>query len=207
MGLPKPGKSIASQRFSGHVGQGDIFSALMDHPAMIDIVRELCGLAVRLDHTYGIHMSPGTSGLDLHGGAVPFDPCQFYVTDADGIHCGLVAAQWALTDAWPGDGGFVCVPGSHKSRFAIPAEVTYGHPVVREIPLRAGDLVIFTEALAHGTLPWNGAADRRTLLYKYSPGNSSWHRDPPVDPQVVLGLSAQQQRLCQAASVAYHEDV
>jgi Phytanoyl-CoA dioxygenase (PhyH) len=205
--LPRPGDSIGSQRFAGYVGKAEIFGALMDHLAVIDIVTELCGPDVRLDHTYGIHMAPGTAGLDLHGGPLPWDPCQYYVADVTGIHCGLVAVQWALADAWPGDGGFACVPGSHKARFDRPDTVTYGHAVVREVPLRAGDMVIFTEALTHGTFPWKGKIDRRTILYKYAPGSISWHRDPPVTAEAIASLSPRQRRLCQPPSVAYHEPV
>ena len=37
---------------------------------------------------------------------------------SDGImRNGLTVATWALTDVGPGDGGFVCVPGSHKTNF------------------------------------------------------------------------------------------
>ena len=38
-------------------------------------------------------------------------------------------------------------------------------------------LVIFTEALTHGTAPWRGQHQRRSLLYKYSPGQQSWARE------------------------------
>ncbi len=207
LNLPRPGDSIGSQRFANYVGKDPIFGALMDHPAVIDVVRELCGSEVRLDHTYGIHMAPNTDGLDLHGGPLPWDPCQYYVTDEHGIHCGLVAVQWAAGDAWPGDGGFACVPGSHKARFNRPDAVTYGHAVVREVPLMAGDMVLFTEALTHGTFPWKGATDRRTILYKYAPGSISWHRDAPVSTDALRTLTPRQQRLCQPPSVAYHEQV
>ncbi|MEC7227866.1 MAG: hypothetical protein VXW00_13420, partial [Candidatus Latescibacterota bacterium] len=39
---------------------------------------------------------------------------------------------------------------------------------------QAGDVVIFTETLTHGTLPWNGAHERRALLYKFSPGSLAY---------------------------------
>jgi len=29
---------------------------------------------------------------------------------------------------------------------------------------------MFTEAMTHGTLPWRGAGERRTLFFKYDPG-------------------------------------
>ena len=120
-------------------------------------------------------MAPGTSGLGLHGGATPFDPAQYYLLRDGQIRCGLVAVQWALVDHPPGGGGFCCVPGSHKASFPLPGRPDGG--LVVEVPLAAGDLVLFTEALTHGTLDWQGPAVRRTLLYKYSPGSSTWAED------------------------------
>jgi hypothetical protein len=35
-------------------------------------------------------------------------------------------------------------------------------------PVKAGSIVIFSEALTHGTLPWAAPFPRRTLLYKYA---------------------------------------
>ena len=33
----------------------------------------------------------------------------------------------------------------------------------------AGDVIIFTEALIHGTVEWTAEHERRSLLYRYSP--------------------------------------
>ena len=54
--------------------------------------------------------------------------------------------------------------------------------------------MIFTEALTHGTLPWTAPFQRRHLLFKYSPGNSAWDRNPSV-PTDVLPLLTERQRL------------
>ena len=35
-------------------------------------------------------------------------------------------------------------------------------------------MLIFTEALVHGTRKWTSNNKRRSLLYKYSPGYSTW---------------------------------
>ena len=42
--------------------------------------------------------------------------------------------------------------------------------------MRAGDMLIFTEALTHGTLDWTAPYERRALLYKYSPAHEAWGR-------------------------------
>jgi hypothetical protein len=203
--LPPPGTSIQSQRFSAHLGRSPAFQALIDHPAVLDVAAELCGAHVRLDHAYGIVMAPGTGGLGLHGGARPFDPAQYFVVQDGRLHCGLIAAQWALVDHPAGGGGFCCVPGSHKATFRLPDG--YDPGVVTEVPLGAGDVVIFTEALTHGTIPWVGPGQRRTLLYKYAPGSSAWAEDQRWPPDLLRQLTDRQKLLMQPPSVAYHQPV
>jgi len=60
--------------------------------------------------------------------------------------------------------------------------------------LLAGDVLIFTEALIHGTAAWKAAHERRTLLYKYSPPHSSWAIQP-YDVSRYPNASEQQRRL------------
>jgi len=201
LALPSPGADIQSQRFAGHLHRSPAFVALLDHKAVFDILVELCGPALRLDHAYGIVMTPGTAGLGLHGGATPFDPAQFYVVDGGQIRCGLVAVQWSLVDHPPGAGGFRCVPGSHKAGFPLAAPAP--PDLVVDVPLAAGDVVIFTEALTHGTAPWRGPHQRRTLLYKYSPGNSSWGKDEVLAPELAPMLSPRQRLLFEPPYVAH----
>lgn len=205
LAVPPPVDTIQSQRFYGHLPSAPAFRALIDHPAVLEVVVELCGPYVRLDHVYGIIMAPGTSGLALHGGATPFDPAQYYVVTEGRIHCGLVAAQWALVDHPAGGGGFCCVPGSHKASFVLPNG--YQRDLVREVSLAAGDVVVFTEALTHGTIPWSGPGQRRTLLYKYSPGSSTWAEDQRWPAELLQALSPRQKLLLQPPSVAYHQPV
>jgi ectoine hydroxylase-related dioxygenase (phytanoyl-CoA dioxygenase family) len=203
--LPLPADTIQSQRFSGHLASSPAFVALLDHPAVFAVLVELCGTTLRLDHAYGIVMAAGTSGLGLHGGATPFDPAQFYVVNDGRISCGLVAVQWALVDHRPGDGGFCCIPGSHKGSFRLPDPPPPGLAV--EVSLAAGDVVVFTEALVHGTLTWRGERDRRTLLYKYSPGSSSWGKDETLPPELAPMLSGRQRLLFEPPYVAYRRPV
>jgi hypothetical protein len=205
LGLAAPADTIQSQRFSGHLPGSASFQRLIDHPAVFDVVVELCGRHVRLDHAYGIVMAPGTSGLGLHGGATPFDPAQYYVVRDGQLRCGLVAIQWALVDHPPRGGGFCCVPGSHKANFPLPRAPD--RALVVEVPLAAGDLVVFTEALTHGTLDWEGPSVRRTLLYKYSPGSSTWAEDQRWPTSLLRQLTERQRLLLQPPSVAYHQPV
>jgi ectoine hydroxylase-related dioxygenase (phytanoyl-CoA dioxygenase family) len=121
------------------------------------------------------------------------------------MRSGLTAVTYCLTGAAPGDGGFCCIPGSHKSNFAtsLPADVrTYRrqpHYLVQPA-LQPGDAVIFTEALVHGTAPWRAGHERRALLYKYSPGHSAWMGEY-YDAGDYPGLSERQRRILAPPSV------
>ena len=202
--LPTPGTDIASQRFRDEFLAWDqACRDLIDHAAVLPIITQLCGRHVRLDHAYGIIMSPNTGGLGLHGGAVPFDPSQFYVAGNGRIHTGLIVVSFALVDVPSGAGGFCCIPGSHKANFPVPEDVD--RSMVQQVPHGPGGVVIFTEALAHGTLPWTADYQRRHLLFKYSPGNSAWQKDE--GQYAGLELTDRQRRLVEPPYVGHRKPV
>jgi len=188
----EPGPSIGEQRFGAQgamLGWHQALRDLMDHRVVQAVLSEFIGPYVRLDHAYGIMMKPRTSGLGLHGPAHPFDPSQYYLYRSGTIRTGLLTFTWALTDGRPGDGGFGCIPGSHRAEEPVPAGV---ETLVTEIPQPAGSLLVFTEALVHCTIPWMGAATRWALLYKYSPGSSAW--DPAGGAAEILPSMTDRQR-------------
>jgi ectoine hydroxylase-related dioxygenase (phytanoyl-CoA dioxygenase family) len=202
--LPPAGPSVATQRF-GPDGEllrwHQAFRDLVDHPLVLDALAQLVGPTARLDHSYGIVMRPGTSGLGLHGPQQPFDPAQFYVHRGGRMWNGMVVFAWALTDARPGDGGFGCIPGSHRAEEPLPPGA---ERLVTEVPQRAGSLLVFTEALFHCTIPWNGREDRLSVLYKFCPGNSAYARRPPAPPEVVELLTARQRVLVEPPAAEGH---
>src|SRR3984893_1298307 len=205
-GLPLPGQALASQRFADDFLLWDGgFRALMNHPAVVPLLRDLLGDGLRLDHAYGIVMAPNTSGLGLHGGGTPWDPSQYYLYRGGRMHSGLTTVTWSLVDTPPDQGGFGCIPGSHKANECVPSEVPGGW--VKEIPLAAGSVLIFTEALTHATLPWTASYDRRAVLFKYSPGHLAWgrYREPPKSLWRLL--TDEQRRLVQPPSVYPHDPV
>ena len=122
-----------------------------------------------------------------NGGGTPYDPSQYYPWRNGTMHNGLVVVPFALTAVGPGDGGFAAIPGSHKSNLPCPDDFktfTKTGPWVVQVPQPAGSIVIFTEALTHGTWPWTAAGERRSLLYKFSPGHMSWLREYPAAADV-----------------------
>jgi ectoine hydroxylase-related dioxygenase (phytanoyl-CoA dioxygenase family) len=76
---------------------------------------------------------------------------------------------------------------------------------VTQPPVEAGDALIFTEALIHGTMPWTSSHERRALLYKYSPGHSSW-ASTYYNPADYPTATAQQIRIMAAPSIGSRPD-
>ena len=166
------------------------FRHMLVHPKVISILNEILGVGFRLDHGPGlIQMEKGTEGHWLHGG-MTFDPSQYHHFSHGRMSCGLCVAAWQLTDVQPGDGGFACIPGSHKSNYRPPQPVVSLQNdlgCVHQVVAPAGSVIIFNEALVHGTLPWTRTDRfRRSILFKYSPGFLSWgspHTKCPItDP-------------------------
>ena len=89
--------------------------------------------------------------------------------------------MYQLADINPGDGGLVCIPGSHKSAFPCPRPIAtleaadefprdnpYTGTLYEQVAAKKGSAVIFSEALTHGAQPWVASHQRRTLLYRYA---------------------------------------
>ena len=150
------------------------FRDLLVHPKLIPYLNTLMGRGWKLDHGVDVlNSTAGCEGLKLHGsGNMTFNGSRFYAYQNGTMRCGLIVCQYSLTDVNPGDGGLCVIPGSHKANLSCPEDILTleaNEEVVYHIPLSAGDLVIFNEATTHGTLPWIGEGERRTVLYRYTP--------------------------------------
>ncbi len=96
-------------------------------------------------------------------------------------HAGFINAGTTLVDV-PEGTGFVCLPGSHKRNFEPPDNLSIydGPPTVINVPVNAGDCVIFTEALYHGGRRWTEDYPRLTVFNRYI-DNGSHNRFPIED--------------------------
>jgi ectoine hydroxylase-related dioxygenase (phytanoyl-CoA dioxygenase family) len=172
-------------RDCGHLLElGAPFRRLVARAALIDPLVELVGDAFRLDHAYLVVNRAGDRSVahKLHCGGTPRDPSQAYAFHGGRFENGLVGAIFALTDAPEGAGGFCCIPGSHKARLSLPSgwdDPERAFAVVRQPALERGDVLLFTEGLTHGALPWRARHDRRVLIYKYCPGFMQWEPGSP----------------------------
>ena len=196
-GLAEPGDTTDEQRFGGG-GAGDggagflewgrPFANLLDHPDIMPIVAMVLGEGFRIDHFYGIYMREGTRSSHIHGGATPFVQSEYFYFKDGSVHNGLSVVSWNLSDVGPEHGGFLCIPGSHKSNYRAPDSIIAAHEnascvVVPEA--KAGSAIVFTEALSHGTAPWTAEHQRRSLLYKYDPSHLAYSAKQAEPPKSV----------------------
>jgi hypothetical protein len=189
---------------------GPAFQDLIDHPKIVPYLSELLGPKFRIDHDYCIFMTKGGKRGGLHGGETDRAPDHWYKYKDGVMRNGLTVVTYFLAPAKAGDGGFACIPGSHKSNFvtSLPKDVRAferpAHYVVQP-EAEAGDALIFTEALIHGTLPWTADRERRSLLYKYSPGHSAWSQNYYTLDE-FSDLTEQQKRILAVPSVGHRPD-
>eukprot|EP00930_Biecheleria_cincta_P075984 TRINITY_DN63189_c0_g1_i1.p1 TRINITY_DN63189_c0_g1~~TRINITY_DN63189_c0_g1_i1.p1 ORF type:complete len:377 (+),score=58.68 TRINITY_DN63189_c0_g1_i1:27-1133(+) len=162
------------------------FRQFMCHPRVVPILTELLGVGYRLDHSpLLLVQEQGAEGHTLHGGAVtesgePAWPLMYSFSHGQ-MRNQLLTVCMQLRDAGPEDGGFCVVPGSHKSNFPVPpalADVSDEDLAehVRQPAIASGDVLVFTEAVLHGTLPWTADHQRRTVIYRFAPPGSAYGR-------------------------------
>ena len=110
---------------------------------------------------------------------------QDYSVEESGPRAGFLNTGISLVDVPPGT-GFVCLPGSHKRNFEPPDNLSIydGPPTVINIPVNAGDCVIFTEALYHGGRRWTESYPRFTIFNRYIDNGS--HRAFPIESHKYL---------------------
>jgi hypothetical protein len=199
----------STHRFGNLLDWGQPFLDLIDNSTVTSYLAAILGPKFRLDHEYAdlIRRGKGPIGTRLHGGSAPFDPSQYYVVREGEIHSGLVVVAYNLRDVNRGDGGFAAVSGSHKTNWPFPDEwkeldLPGGRPFVTPVTGPAGTAIVFTEAMTHGTLPWRGAGERRTIFYKYSPHPVSWAARY-YDASKYPGLTDAQRAILEAPNARY----
>jgi len=148
------------------------FRELICLPPLTRYLDGLLGRGWHLDHAPEAFDYPaGTDGQHLHFGQPYPQDGVWYQARGGTIRSGLLVAEFLLTDQPAGGGGFCAIAGSHKANFPCPDGIRrweQDQAAVSNPGARAGDVIVFTEALAHGTLPWRNQFRRRVALYRYA---------------------------------------
>ena len=204
--VPTPGETHrfgSAPEGSGFLEWGKPFCDLLDHPQIMPILRFRLGDCFRLDRIYGMYMCEGMQRGRLHadyGATSPTSGAQpgaYYPFRDNQILNGFVVVTWNLADTGPDFGGFCCVPGSHKSNFKLPQQIDDAPEKASCVAVPsapAGSVILFTEALTHGTTAWKGKHERRSILYKYCVSHMAW-KSQRVQPPKNTELTPRQQIL------------
>ena len=163
------------------VEAGEPFEKLIDHPAWVDRVHYYCGEkdtyvdGLFIDECFASVRRTG-GFFPIHSGAQDLAVRTQYRYHNGKFRCGQVNILMAVTDVGPGDGGTLVVPGSHKTNF-LPDEVaalyrdrknyiTLPEGAI-EVHLKAGDVLLFADALMHGATERINPGERRVVIYRY----------------------------------------
>jgi hypothetical protein len=174
----------AGMELQNIVHAGPAFEALIDHPSWVDRMRRYCGEqgtwveGLFIDECFAsVRRSGGY--FPMHSGGQDRVIRNQYAFGDGRWQCGQVNILVALTDIGPGDGGTRILPGSHKSNLAHPIfKIPYEErarqddEVVEgaiEVHLKAGDALLFVDALSHGATKRTNPGERRAVIYRYGP--------------------------------------
>ncbi len=173
--------------FQSIIEGGSVFEKLIDHPAWIDLVKKYIhssvnGLSI---HENFLNVRGPGGYLHIHcGGHVPLSYLTFRQNNTGEWMVGQINVLMALNDIGDGDGPPVLIPGSHKCTEIHPRLEVDGRGLIyddvsgkpagtatamQEMYLKAGDVLLFTDAITHGAAERTNPGYRRTIVYRYSP--------------------------------------
>ncbi len=194
---------------------GDVWEELIDHPSWFEKIKHFIGTddpenfdghhgPAFIDECFGTIRGPGGAQRLHSGGHAGTIRTQFRF-HAGKFHCGQVNVLVALTDIGPGDGATMVIPGSHKSNIAHPQTVALdkrgealsvdGVEGAIECHMKAGDALMFVDAIAHGSARRTNPGQRRIAVYRYGP---SWgYFRLPVRPsdELLARLTSQRRAI------------
>jgi hypothetical protein len=163
---------------------GTPFETLIDHPSWVNRLRNYCG--EKDTYVEGLFIDECFASIRRSGGFFPMHSGgqdgvvrnQFRFVNGQ-FRCGQVNILLALTDIGPGDGGTRILPGSHKSNLPHPVfarkykdRVKDEDEVVEgsiEVNMKAGDALMFVDAISHGATRRVNPGERRVVIYRYGP--------------------------------------
>ena len=170
---------------------------LIDLPAVVDVIQTVSGSNWRLNHTYAMYNGKGYH-TTLHMGGTPlYERCQYAFNNGQ-IYSSLTKAVIPLGDCRKQDGAFGVIAGSHKANYRRPwGEDHRDNPLFEPVECEAGDVIVFTEALTHGSYVNETGRPRRTLYFCYSVGwMPDWGSQGLRFSEAFLaGLPPEQQRV------------
>jgi hypothetical protein len=195
---------------------GEPFERLIDHPSWIEKIRTFLGGEGTFDYHHGpmfidecfANIRARGEAIGMHsGGHQGTVRTQFMVKDRS-FHCGQVNVLLALSDIGPGDGATMVVPASHKANFAHPdldrAKMVRGETRSMdgaegaiEVHLKAGDALLFVDAIMHGSAARVNEGQRRICVHRYGPSWGTFRHGYRPSEELLARLTPQRRKIVQ----------
>lgn len=193
---------------------GEPFERLIDHPSWWEHVKTFVGGQstfdahhgpLFIDENFASLRGPGEA-IGIHSGGQACCKRNQFRYHLGEFMCGQVNILLALTDIGPGDGATMVIPASHKSNIEHPQ---YGEHQIKqgeatsvddvegavEVHMNAGDALMFTDTIMHGSAKRVNEGLRRIAVYRYG---ASWgffrHRYRPTR-ELLERLTEQRRRI------------
>jgi|TARA_B110001452_G_C15112265_1_gene387713 ectoine hydroxylase-related dioxygenase (phytanoyl-CoA dioxygenase family) len=147
------------------------FEKLATIPSILKIMKHITSNFFRLNHAVAMTKFQKNTYTYLHMGNIPHHPKIFYFVKNAKIFSNVTKVVFPICNNTEKDGGFAVIPGSHKASFSRPFNNNpKNNKLLKHVDAKPGDAILFTEALAHGSLINKSGKVRRILSYCYSVG-------------------------------------
>lgn len=145
------------------------FDVLLDHERTMEYIRAIVMPRPTINNSE-IRIRYKGNASSHHGGNRGEDQKYRYSFTEGRIDCMMVRMIYFIHDNDHEGGAFSVIPGTHKSNLAPP----YGNdpdtePGTISLEVKAGDAILFTEALRHGGRTNHSSTARKTLHVGYGP--------------------------------------
>lgn len=173
------------------------FARFLDHPVTEPLLTEFLGADYRHIDNDLYFTYPGYPGGGWHRG-VRAHPTGHVIEGR--FRCPMVKAFFCLTDVGPGEGEFVVVPGSHKAAFEVDTRRIDlpGQHIFDDV--RAGNVILFNEALLHNGRPNPSGKTRQTIIVNFGREDAGvWEGYRPLE-RTLAAVSARQREILSNAN-------
>jgi hypothetical protein len=188
---------------------GEPFERLIDHPRYVELVKRYVGGENSFDWLHGplfidenfASIRGPHEGIFMHSGSAEnVKRCQYLCRNGS-FMCGQINVLTALTDIGPGDGATMVIPGSHKSNFKHPgnenrhSKMMDGVEGAIEVYMKAGDVLLFVDAICHGSATRINPGERRISVYRYGPSWGNFRYGYIPSPELLNRLTPERRQI------------
>lgn len=185
---------------------GEPFERLIDHPRWTGLLKRYVGGEgsfdwhhgpLFIDENFACIRGPHEA-IGMHSGNAECNKKLQYHYQCGKFMCGQINILISLTDIGPGDGGTMLIPGSHKANFRHPAQLNLkwgekndmeGAEGAIEVHMKAGDALLFVDAITHGAAARKNPGERRMVVYRYGSTWGSFRFGYVPSPELLARLN------------------